>query len=358
MPAVRFFAAGLLALAAALAQEPEQPTFRTGVNVVIAPTIVTDRDGGFVHGLERQDFVLLDNNKPQDIKVDVSFIPISLVVAIQANSAVEAVLPKVQKIGTLLHYLVVGTEQGEVAILSFDHKVQVRQDFTSDIDKVQQALKRISPGSSSNAVNDAVLAGIRLLRRRPENRRRILLLISETRDRGSEARTRDVLYAAQFANVNIYSLNINRLITTLTAKPEAPRPDPIPATARPLPAGVPHTPSAAAQVSGNATNSANFIPVFVEIFKATKAIFVDNPVETYTKWTGGTEHPFISQNDLEEAVRRIGEELHSQYLISYVPNNRDEGGFHEIVVRVNRRGAKASTRPGYWMAAQPEADGQ
>lgn len=343
-----------LAAATLWAQQPEpEPTFRATVQVVVAPTLVLDGDGKFVHGLERQDFILLDNGKPQDIRVDVTFIPISLVVAVQANSAVEAVLPKVQKLGAMLHYLVAG-EQGEVAVLAFDHRVQLLQDFTSDTDKIQEALKKLKPGSQNSAMVDAVLYGIRMLRRRPENRRRVLLLISETRDRGSEARKRDVLEAAQFANVSVYSLNINRLITTLTAKAPPPRPDPYPPGARPLPAGVPATPHTAAQVSGNPTNSGNFIPVFVEIFKAVRDIFVDNPVELFTKWTGGTEHPFITQADLERAVRRIGEELHSQYIISYSPNNKEEGGFHEIQVLIRGRNHyKVITRPGYWMAAQP-----
>jgi VWFA-related protein len=348
-------AAWLCALPLA-AQPDQEPVFRAGVQVVVAPTIVLDREGNFVHGLERQDFILLDNGKPQDIRVDTTYIPISLVVAIQANSAVEVVLPKVRKLGTMLHYLVAG-EQGEVAVIAIDHRVQLLQDFTTDTDKIQQALEKIRPGSTSSVMVDAVLYGIRMLRRRPPDRRRVLLLISETRDYGSQARKRDVLEMAQFSDVVIYSLNINRLVTTLTAKAQPPRPDPFPPAARPLPAGVPATPHTAAQVSGNPTNSANFVPVFVEIFRAVRDIFVDNPVELFTKWTGGTEHPFITQEHLERAVRRIGEELHSQYIISYTPNNRDEGGFHEIQVLVRgRNDVRVITRPGYWMAAQPSGN--
>jgi hypothetical protein len=108
-------AAWLCALPLA-AQPDQEPVFRAGVQVVVAPTIVLDRDGNFVHGLERQDFILLDNGKPQDIRVDTTYIPISLVVAIQANSAVEVVLPKVRKLGTMLHYLVAG-EQGRKLVL-------------------------------------------------------------------------------------------------------------------------------------------------------------------------------------------------------------------------------------------------
>jgi VWFA-related protein len=341
-------------LAAAAAQDPQESTFRATVNVVVAPTVVIDRDGSYVHGLKPEDFVLLDNGKPQSIKVDVTFIPISLVVAVQANRAVEAVLPRVQKVASVLKGLVAG-EQGEVAIVAFDHRIEVKQEFTSDIDQLDGALKKIRPGSSSSRLIDAFIYSVRMLSRRPENRRRIVLLISETRDGGSEGRKRDALQLAQFANVEVYSVNINRLVTTFTASPQPPRPDPIPATARPLPAGVPPTPQTAAQVTGNAGNSASFIPLGIEIFKAVKDIFVSNPVEVFTRWTGGEEHAFITLRDLERALARIGDRLHSQYIISYSPSNREEGGYHEIQVEIrNRADLKARARHGYWVAARPD----
>jgi len=120
-----------------------------------------------------------------------------------------------------------------------------------------------------------------------------------------------------------------------------------------MPAGVPPTPQNALQMSGNPTNSGNVIPVIVEIFKQVKAVFVDNPVEVFTKWSGGRERSFLTQKDLEHAVSSIGDELHSEYTISYAPNNKDEGGFHEIVVSVaTHPEAKVRTRPGYWVASR------
>ncbi len=344
----------VLLLAAAPAQEPQETTFRATVNVVVAPTVVIDRHGDYVHGLRPEDFQLLDNGKPQSIKVDVTFIPISLVVVVQANRSVEPVLPRIQKASPLFKALVAG-EQGEVAIVAFDHRIDVKQDFTSDADRIDEALQKIRPGSSSSRLIDAFMYSVRMLARRPENRRRIVLLISETRDGGSEGRKRDALQAAQFANVEVYSVNINRLVTTLLAPAPPPRPDHIPATARPLPAGVPPAPSTAAQVTGNAGNSANFIPLGIEIFKAVKDIFISNPVEVFTRWTGGEEHSFVTLRDLERALARISDRLHSQYIISYSPSNKDEGGYHEIQVEIrNRTELKARARHGYWIAARPE----
>ena len=355
MALVRSFGAVLLPCAFLLAQEQpthEQPTFRTGVNIVIAPTTVTDRDGNFVAGLHPSDFRLTDNGKLQKIEVTTEYTPISLVIAVQANVGAEPALNTVRKIGPMLQPLVVG-EQGEVAILSYDHQVQVLQDFTSDADKLEAALQKLKPGSTSAVMNDAVIQASRMLSNRPPQRRRILLLIAEARDIGSAAKTRQALTDLQFDNVLVYSVNMNRLKNTVLAKSPPPRPDPFPPGARPGIPGTPNLPSYSAHTYGHAGNSANFIPMFVEIFKATKAIFVDNPVEVFTKWTGGKEHAFASQRDLERAINEIGTELHSQYVISYAPNNRDEGGFHTIEVLVDRPGVKARTRPGYWVAAQP-----
>jgi hypothetical protein len=84
-----------------------------------------------------------------------------------------------------------------------------------------------------------------------------------------------------------------------------------------------------------------------------KAIFVGNPVEVFTKWTGGKEHSFITQTELERSILSIGTELHSEYLITYTPNNKEEGGYHEIAVSVpDQPKAKVRTRPGYWVASK------
>ena len=56
---------------------------------------------------------------------------------------------------------------------------------------------------------------------------------------------------------------------------------------------------------------------------------------------------------MEQALARIGEELHSQYLLSYNPSNKEEGGYHTIRVAVEKPGLKVRTRTGYWMAAMP-----
>jgi len=320
------------------------------VDVVVAPTMVLDKNGYYVNGLRKDQFHLYDNGKEQDVQVDVSFYPISLVIAIQSNSNVEGLLPQVRKIGNLVKPLIVG-DQGEVALIAYDGRVRVLQEFTSDADKITEKVKTIFPGNTSNRLIDAVTEGTRMLRNRERNRRRIILAIGETRDVGSEGRAREALIGLQLSNIVFYSVDMSRFMTTLTAPTPVGRPDTLPPAMHPLPAGVPSTPTTVAQTYGYNAGRAEFIPLMVELFKDAKAIFKSNPVEVFTKGTGGTEFGFHTQRTLETAIEKVGEELHSQYLLTYSPNNKDEGGFHEIKIGVaGHPDYKVYARPGYWLA--------
>src|SRR6476659_9550790 len=117
MPVFRSFLASLLCLvivptvtpsqqvAPGAATEPpatQPPRIVVSVQEVVTPVTVTDREGNIVNGLQPYQFHLTDNGKEQDIHVDVSYEPISLVVAVQANSAVDAILTQVRRIPELL----------------------------------------------------------------------------------------------------------------------------------------------------------------------------------------------------------------------------------------------------------------
>lgn len=330
-----------------LAQDPIDIKITT--NVVTAPTVVTDAGGGLVSGLQTHDFVVYDNDKPQEFKVDVSFEAIDVVVVVQADAVTDEILPRVRKVAPLFDSLITG-DQGQVAIIAFDHRIRVMQDFTNDSAKIKKALDAVNPGSSSARQIDAATEAVRMLSRRAKTRRRVMLLISETRDKGSEGRLRDLLTLAEVNNVLVYTANMSRLVNTLTAKTPVPRPSAIPPEARRMPNGQTATPNDIMQNTGWGSSA---IPAFVEIFRQAKAVFVSNPAEVLTKYTGGREYGFVTQRALEDAITAIGEELHSHYLISYTPNTMAEGGWHTIRIEVRRPNLTIRTRPGYWLAAVP-----
>jgi VWFA-related protein len=313
---------------------------------ILAPVLVTDRSGNIIDGLQPHEFHLFDNQKQQNIQVDVAFEPISLVVLIEKATRVEAILPQIKHLGAVLP-LVVG-DHGEAAVLAFDSRLQVMQDFTQDPDKVKASIDKINAGNSGARMIDAVDQAVAMLKKRPANNRKIILLVSETRDSGSEGRVRETLIDAQLANVLVYTVDITQLVVRLTEKPTPPRPNPIDVTAgAPLPMGQVGTPTTDAQSYG--PGLAQFGPLLTEIYKDAKGIFINNPSEVFTKGTGGEEYFFIKQKGLEDAVQRISQEIRSQYLISYNPNNSGDPGFHSIAVTLDNPRYVAKTRPGYWI---------
>lgn len=327
----------------------------TTVRNVTAPVLVFDRDDNFVNGIRPDQFRLFDNGKEQNIHVDEAFIPISMVIAIQCNSEVDKILPQVAKIGNLVGPLLLG-QQGEAAVLAFDSRLRTLQDFTSDPDKITTAVKKIQSGSMSAHLIDAVDEGVRMLKTRDKNRRRIILLISESRDQGSSGVGRETLIETQLANVTVYAVPMSRLIGKLTAPAPYPRSDPNPPAMHSMPAGVAATPTSVMQTYGTDGNSAQFMPLLIEIYKDAKAIFKATPVEVLTKGTGGQEYGFYGGRGLEQAIQRIGEELHSEYTLSYAPNNPEEGGFHKLTVDVTGHPEvrRVVTRPGYWIATSSQ----
>jgi len=324
----------------------------TGTTAVQAPVTVLDGDGSIVNGLTALDFRLYDNGREQKIYEDVEEHPISLVVAIQANREMEKILPEIRRTASLYDALISG-EDGEIAVIAFDHRIQTLTNFTSDPDQLHAAFSKdkLMPGSSTSALNDATMAGINMLRNRPKNRKRILLVIGENRDYGSGLHVRDVLTNAEFNNVIIYTLNVSQVLAQLTSSQLPNRPNTIPPGGQYLPNGQVMTPTLDTQLDQNG----NWVPLFKDIFIAAKSIFVPNPLNVYSHYTGAREFPFFTQKGLEQAISKIGQELHNQYILTYVPNNRSEQGYHTIRVEVDKPGLKVITREGYWpLASKPE----
>jgi VWFA-related protein len=356
MNSLRFALAASFCVAVAVIQAPAQAPpasdapqidqpIRVTVNNIVAPTLVTDRGGNIIDGIQPSQFHLFDNGKEQNIQVDVAFEPISLVVAIEKSARVETILTQIKHLGTLIP--LVSGDHGEVAILAFDHRLDLVQDFTPDTDKLKVAIDKINAGSSSSRMIDAVERGVYMLKKRPVNNRKIILLVSETRDQASEGRVRETLIDAQLSNVLVYTVDITQFAVRLTEKPTPPRPDPIAITAQNLPMGQVATPTSVANYG--VQSQAQFMPLLKEIYTDAKGLFVESPSEVFAKGTGGAEFYFIKQRGLEDAIQRVSSEVRSQYLVSYRPNNSEEPGFHQIEVQMDNPQYSAKTRPGYWI---------
>jgi len=297
------------------------PDIKIGVPLVLVPVTVTDKRGQFMDGLGAGDFVVLDEGVKQKVRLDTSdtvLAPISLVIAIQSSGISQPVLAKVRKVGGMIQPLVTG-ERGYVAVLQFDNEVRTIQDFTRDGNRMRGAFESVIARTLKTArLIDAVAEGVDMLATRPEQSRRVMLVFSESRDRGSLLKTPAVIEKAQRAGVSIYIATYSAHATAWTAKPE---------DNPPLPMGP------------------DFIGGIVELARMGKA----NDAELFAKATGGRHLSFATLKGLEESIARTGEELHSQYLLSFSPAESSNKGFHKIVVSVPAMAnVVIRARPGYW----------
>lgn len=328
--------------------------FATQSRLVLVPVNVTDMKGRDVANLRADDFIVLDNGNPQKAMVDTidtGIAPVALVVAVQSSGISSAVLEKVEKIGSLIPTLVTG-ERGCAGLLSFAEKVTWLQECTKDPDLFQRALYDLRPGRPKDArMLDAANSAIAHLRKH-SNARRVLLLISESRDRNSETSLESVAIAAQSAGVAVYAATYSAFKTAFTSKralnqpPESNRPK------RPT--------DQTGTVNGQSPGLVNpplpppeqrvdILGGLGELLRLHKA----NTTEVLTRATGGTAFAFTKQKALEEAIQKLGSDLHSQYLLSFVPG-ASPPGYHAIEVRLARPGEfRLRARPGYWAAEDP-----
>ena len=205
-------------LAGAMCLCAQDTVIRTTVPLILVPTTVTDRRGKTIEGLTESDFQVLDNGKAVKLSLEITNQPIALVVAVQTSAISGPALAKVQKIGSMFEPLVVG-EGGVAAIITYSDQIKVWQDFNHNGDDFSRRMRKIEPDGDSRTdarMNDAVLEAVKMLADRPKFRR-VLVVIGESRDRGSRAKLQEAITKAQAANVTIYPVNYSVYKTSYTS---------------------------------------------------------------------------------------------------------------------------------------------
>jgi VWFA-related protein len=202
----------LFVIATAICALVQERPFQAEVRVVQVPVSVISSKGTNVEGLKARDFLVTDNGAPREISLDTfgtGSAPISLVIAIQTSGVSELALAKIHRIGGMIVPLVIG-RRGEAAIVTFDDEVNWRLDFTGRSEAIQKSVKAIeaTPGNRNNLparMRDAVVDSTDLMKNRKG--RRVLLLISESKDRGSHAHLDRALEAVERDGIEVFAAN-------------------------------------------------------------------------------------------------------------------------------------------------------
>jgi Ca-activated chloride channel family protein len=295
-------------------------SIRSRVNEVTAPVTVRDPKGEMVFDLRQDNFRVYDNGAEQKIDhFDVGGDPLSIVLVIESSSHIEPMFPSIKHAGIVFTETVMALTS-EAAVISYDSTVDLHQKFTTDPDSVQYALEHLPLGVSDAHLYDAMAKGIAMLDERPAVRRRIMLVVGESQDTGSENRLGEVLRQAQLANVTIYSIGLSTAMADLRKKPD------------------------------HVNEYPDLLALAVWLVKTGKNALTTNSLAVASEATGGLHVATMKDRSIEKAIDEIGGELHAQYTIGYRPHDEDPEGYHEIKVVVDRAKVSVRTRPGYYVA--------
>jgi VWFA-related protein len=320
----------------------QQPTFRSQSNVVLVPALVKDKNGSIVYGLGAGDFLIEDDGAEQPVRLDDSpeSTPVSLVIAVQLGRTAAAELPRIRSLGKMLDPLL-SQGRNRAAIVTFDSDVELVRNFTTNGALIAADLGGLRPGDHNAAILDAVGLAVALLKREPEERQRVLLLVSETRDHGSRLHSiQDTVRAIADSNVVVYTLafspTVSSVLDNLRGKPPGD-----------LPPGPPdQIPDAATGPGGVPRGGINFWPLLVAAVQAMRA----NTPKTLAGMTGGEYELFKSSKSFEFGMTDFANHLHNRYLLSFEPKDPHDG-LHKVRVRLRKpegRNYTVVARDRYW----------
>ena len=289
-------------LAISFAQET---TVRSRSNVVLLPALVKDQRGEIVYGLQANDFIIEDDGVEQPAHLDEApeGQPVSLVLVVQRGRRASYEFPRMQGLRTMLSPLF-ASGISQVAVVEFDSHVDMTRNFTSDEALVDAGLTNLQPGDNGAAILDAITYSIELLRDQPDDHLRVLLLVSETRDHGSQVKVEDTVTAVSQANATLYALAFSPGISNILD------------TGRGVNKNEMH-------------QGVNFLDL---AYRAAQAMRKNVP-STVSSMTGGEYELFTSRKNFEARMNDFTNHLHSRYLLSIAPKE-PHPGLHQLRVRL------------------------
>lgn len=339
--------ASLLALAvaaavpvAARAQAPgnggdpnrNPPTFRVSTSVVVVPTLVEKRNGQILYGLKPPDFAVYDDGVKQTIHVDEELDrePVALVVCVERGRDAPLEFRIIRRLGPLLD-LFAGGRRGEVALVSFDSRPVWMDPFTTDTDLIAHDLAEMPAGDGGDAIRDAVGYSVNLLEGQPARYRRIVLLVSESRDHGSHRFSMQQLVERIGTS--------NTLVLSLVFTP----------TKSELLAWAKGNP-----VGGDGDGgSANLLAPLLMTVNAMRR----NTPKALADLSGGEYAPFTRERGFEARVAEEANHARNRYMLSFHPTDLTPG-MHSLEVKLTTdRKARVVARNSYWAIERDEGEG-
>ena len=290
----------LLAFAAlsALKAQDEAPTFSTEVKVVSVLATVLDKQNRIISDLNRENFKILENGRPQIIKYFSrdSDLPLTLGLMVDTSMSQEHVISS-ERVASF-HFLdrVLREKLDQAFVMQFDMAVRVAQPLTHSREDLRQTLVFVDTptraqlreqSGGGTLLFDAVVQASKDIMT-PLQGRKALIILSDGGENGSDAKLSDAIDAAHRADTLVYSI----------------------------------------------------------LFGGSEGRGI---LERISRETGGGFFTVSKKQSIDQVFDAIQEELRSQYDLGYVSDVPVQiSEFRRIQLTVNRPGLKVQARDRYW----------
>jgi len=304
------FLIGGAAIAALWAQQAQQEgpaVFRSDTRLVVCHTTVVDKSGHLVTTLPKEAFTVLEDGKPQEIKVfKREDVPVSLGLIIDNSGSMRDKRAKVEAASLAL--VKESNPDDEVFVVNFNDEAFLdlphNKDFTNNTKDLEEALTRVD-SRGGTAMRDAIRMSIDHLKEKAHKDKKALVVVTDGNDNSSAISQENLVKAAQQSEVLIYGVGL----LGEEERREAQRAQ------------------RALKELGLATGGEVFFPKDVA--------------------------------EVDKIAHQVARDIRNQYTIEYSPSNTAmDGTFRRIEIKVNAPGnLKVRTRSGYY-ATQEQAPGK
>src|SRR5712692_5373518 len=197
-------AAVLLSLAAWAPQD--RTRLRVEVNLVNLIVSVSDSTGRPVADLPREAFAVTEEGKEQKVEVFESEtqLPLDLVLMIDTSLSALKELEFEKEASIRFIRRVVRTGDG-LSVFGFADTVEQYTPFTSNLEQLDSGVRRMMPGAGTS-LYDAVYLGGKSLLRRPADRRRVIVLVTDAGETTSAASFEDARHSALVSEAMLYTI--------------------------------------------------------------------------------------------------------------------------------------------------------
>jgi VWFA-related protein len=279
----------------------------TFIRRVRLPITVLDKKGQFVPGLRQQDFVILEDKVPQQIETfsdeTEQSLPVYVAVLMDTSPSTAGKLKFEQEAAKNFIYTVTRARKDQVLFATFDHEINLLQDFTNKQDPLDRAVSNVTKTGNQTALYDAVWQFCDEKMRTAAGRR-VLVVITDGEDTYSHADLNDAIGIAQRTETTVFAIS----------------------------------------------TKAGFLGTVPGVEAGTVKEGKDNILVKLAEETGGAAFFTGDMLSLERAFTKISKELRAQYLVTYRPvNDRYDGSFRKIEVKLaeGRKDLKVRTKHGY-----------